>query len=33
MEASQGQVHPLPFGIKSADDLQAALAPFLAEAM
>lgn len=28
-----GQVHPLPFGIKSAEELQAALEPFLAEAM
>lgn len=28
-----GQVHPLPFGIKSAADLQEALAPFLAEMM
>jgi thiol-disulfide isomerase/thioredoxin len=25
----QGEVHPLPFGIKSASDLQAALEPFL----
>jgi thiol-disulfide isomerase/thioredoxin len=29
----QGQVHPLSFGIKSAGDLQEALAPFLAEDM
>jgi len=28
-----GQAHPLPFGIKSAADLQAALAPFLSEGM
>lgn len=28
-----GQVHPLPFGIKRADDLQAALEPFLSEGM
>lgn len=28
-----GAVHPLPFGIKSADDLQKALGPFLNEAM
>jgi len=28
-----GKVHPLPFGIKSADDLSAALEPFLAEEM
>lgn len=28
-----GQVHPLPFGIKSAADLQAALEPFLQEGM
>jgi thiol-disulfide isomerase/thioredoxin len=27
----QGQVHPLPFGIKSADDLQMALEPFFVE--
>jgi hypothetical protein len=26
-----GEVHPLPFGIKSASDLQAALEPFLQE--
>jgi hypothetical protein len=25
----QGKVHPLPFGVKSAADLQAALQPFL----
>jgi hypothetical protein len=28
-----GEVHPLPFGIKSAADLQAALEPFLNEGM
>ncbi len=28
-----GQVHPLPFGIKSAAELQAALEPFLSEGM
>lgn len=28
-----GQAHPLPFGIKSAADLQAALDPFLSEGM
>ena len=28
-----GEAHPLPFGIKSADDLQAALEPFLNESM
>ena len=28
-----GEVHPLPFGIKSADDLQAALEPFLNDSM
>lgn len=28
-----GEVHPLPFGIKSAADLQAALDPFLSEGM
>jgi len=28
-----GEVHPLPFGIKSAEELQAALEPFLNEAM
>jgi hypothetical protein len=28
-----GQAHPLPFGIKSAADLQAALEPFLSEGM
>jgi thiol-disulfide isomerase/thioredoxin len=28
-----GEIHPLPFGIKSADDLSAALEPFLAEDM
>jgi len=28
-----GQAHPLPFGIKSADDLMQALQPFLDEAM
>jgi hypothetical protein len=28
-----GEVHPLPFGIKSADDLMQALQPFLDEAM
>jgi cytochrome oxidase Cu insertion factor (SCO1/SenC/PrrC family) len=28
-----GQAHPLPFGIKSASDLQAALEPFLSEGM
>jgi len=28
-----GEVHPLPFGIKSAADLQAALEPFLKEGM
>lgn len=27
----QGQVHPLPFGIKSAEDLQMAVQPFFAE--
>ena len=27
----QGQVHPLPFGVKSAEKLAEALAPFLAE--
>ncbi len=27
----QGQVHPLPFGIKSAEDLQMALQPFFVE--
>ncbi len=29
----KGMVHPMPFGIKSAEDLQAFLAPFLAEGM
>jgi thiol-disulfide isomerase/thioredoxin len=29
----QGEAHPLPFGIKSASDLQAALEPFLQEDM
>lgn len=29
----RGQAHPLPFGIKSAADLQAALEPFLQEGM
>ena len=29
----QGAVHPLPFGVKSAADLQKALEPFLNEAM
>jgi thiol-disulfide isomerase/thioredoxin len=29
----QGQVHPLPFGIKSSDDLMKALEPFLKEGM
>lgn len=29
----QGEVHLLPFGIKSAEDLQAALEPFLSEDM
>jgi len=28
-----GEVHPLPFGAKSADDLQVALEPFLDESM
>jgi hypothetical protein len=28
-----GMVHPLPFGVKSAADLQKALEPFLNEAM
>jgi thiol-disulfide isomerase/thioredoxin len=28
-----GEVHPLPFGVKSADDLQKALEPFLNDAM
>ena len=28
-----GEVHPLPFGVKSAADLQKALEPFLNEAM
>lgn len=28
-----GEVHALPFGIKSADDLQAALEPFLSDSM
>ena len=28
-----GEVHPLPFGVKSADDLQAALEPFLNDSM
>ena len=28
-----GQAHPLPFGIKSADDLQQAIQPFLDEGM
>ena len=28
-----GQAHPLPFGIKSADDLQQAIQPFLDESM
>lgn len=28
-----GEVHPLPFGIKSADDLMTALQPYLDEAM
>jgi cytochrome oxidase Cu insertion factor (SCO1/SenC/PrrC family) len=30
---SHGGIHPLPFGVKSADDLLAALKPFLDEAM
>lgn len=29
----QGEAHVLPFGLKSAEDLQAALEPFLGEAM
>jgi hypothetical protein len=29
----RGQVHPLPFGIKSAADLRQALEPFLNEVM
>lgn len=30
---SHGEVHPLPFGVKSADDLHKALEPFLNESM
>jgi hypothetical protein len=29
----QGKAHPLPFGVKDAAALQAALEPFLAEGM
>lgn len=29
----QGKVHPLPFGVKSVEDLEAALKPFLEEGM
>jgi cytochrome oxidase Cu insertion factor (SCO1/SenC/PrrC family) len=29
----QGEAHPLPFGVKSAEDLQEALKPFLSEGM
>ena len=28
-----GEAHPLPFGIKSADDLMQAIQPFLEESM
>jgi hypothetical protein len=29
----KGGVHPLPFGIKTAEDLQKALEPFLSDSM
>jgi hypothetical protein len=29
----KGEVHPMPFGIKSAEDLQKFIDPFLAEGM
>jgi hypothetical protein len=28
-----GKAHPLPFGVKSADELQQAIEPFLSEGM